>query len=147
MWSFTRIQKEVAKYAVGSGDKLMYRPEVVDVLLNMIPRSIPVDEAYYLERNPDVEKAIESGELNSAAEHYVEHGFFEDRLPMAFAVDESDYLRRYPDVAEGVENGRIESATAHWIGYGRFEGRSALLRFEPPSADGTRLSTARRNRK
>lgn len=130
MWSFTRIQKEVAKYAVGSGDKLMYKPEVVDVLLNLIPRSIPVDERYYLDRNPDVEKAIESGELKSAAEHYVEHGFFEDRLPMAFAVDEADYLHRYPDVAESIGTEEIESATAHWIGYGRFEGRMAFLRIE-----------------
>lgn len=132
MWSFTKIQKEISRHAVGTGDRLMYRPEVVDLLLNLIPRQIPVDEAYYLASNPDVSKAVENGIVRSGTEHFIEHGYFEDRLPMAISIDEADYLSRYPDVREGVDEGRVASATAHWKDYGRFEGRTALLKVEEP---------------
>jgi hypothetical protein len=95
--------------------------------MNLIPRVIPVDEEFYLATYEDVKEAIEKGVLKSGAQHFAEHGFFEDRLPMKVIVDEEDYLGRYPDVAKGIVDGAVASGTEHWLKYGRYEGRTAVL--------------------
>ena len=81
--------------------------------------------------NEDVREAVESGAVKNGAQHYIEHGFFEDRLPMSVMIDSEDYLTRYPDVAEGVEKGEVKDATTHWMLYGRHEGRTATLQMTP----------------
>lgn len=102
---------------------------MVDRLLETLARSIPVDEQFYFATYPDVQSAVEAGEISSAAQHFADHGFYENRLPCSVVIDEEDYFTRYPDVAEGVEVADVESATDHWIRFGRFEGRTAYLKF------------------
>lgn len=97
------------------------------MLLNIIPRSIPVDEGYYTSKYPDVKEAVDRGEFKSSAQHFFEHGFFEDRIPMNVEIDREDYLERYPDVADAIRDGEVESAMEHWLAYGRHEGRTAIL--------------------
>lgn len=101
---------------------------MVDRLLETLARSVPVDERFYCSKYPDVQKAVAAGEIAGAAQHFAEHGFYEDRLPCDISVDEDDYLARYPDVADGIAAGDVESATDHWIRFGRFEGRTAYLK-------------------
>ena len=86
--------------------------------------SIPFDEEWYLEMNEDVRTAIENDQLESAAQHFIDIGYFEGRLPYAPEVDEEWYLQEYPDAAEAVESGELESAMHHFLDRGYREGRS-----------------------
>lgn len=97
-----------------------------DDLLGVLRRvlaSVVLDEAWYLHENPDVERGIKNRILQSARQHFLDHGYFEGRLPFPIKVDADWYLARYPDVAEDVESGRVESAQAHFDQSGYREGR------------------------
>ncbi len=83
----------------------------------------PIDEDWYMTRYEDVAKALRSGEIKSAREHFIEHGYVEGRLPGPITVDEKWYLERYPDVAESVRRGVDASAQAHFDRDGYREGR------------------------
>ena len=85
--------------------------------------STPVDEEWYKMRYEDIAKAIKSGDIKSAREHFVEHGYIEGRLPGPVAVDETWYLEQYPDVADAVRRGVDVSAQAHFDRDGYREGR------------------------
>jgi len=98
----------------------------VDFLMNLIRPAvarIPFDEKWYLSRYPDVPEAIVAGQFRDAHHHYVEFGFFEDRIPRAIDVDTEFYLAKYSDVADGVQGGTLESAQWHFERYGFREGR------------------------
>ena len=45
---------------------------------------------------PDIKQAVEGGEITGAAQHYVEHGFYEDRLPCDVVIDEERLSRPLP---------------------------------------------------
>jgi hypothetical protein len=96
--------------------------------IKLFLRSVDVDEAWYLEHNPDVAEAIEQGAYRSGKQHFVEEGYFEGRTPFEFKVDEQWYVSTYPDVAEGLKEGGLDSAQQHFLSYGYTEGRL-------PSAD------------
>jgi hypothetical protein len=97
--------------------------ELVTALLQTLADSIRVDDAWYRQRYPDVEDGIRKGEFKSAKHHYVEFGYFEDRLPQYFEVDDSFYRSTYPDIAQHIETGRLESSQQHFELYGFKEGR------------------------
>lgn len=92
-------------------------------LIKSAATMISVDEKWYTARYPDISAALEEGKFRSARHHYVEYGFFEDRIPRPIAVDANFYLIQYPDVAIGVRTGAIESAQWHFERYGFREGR------------------------
>jgi hypothetical protein len=83
---------------------------------------IRVDEVWYLTNYPDV---ADGGEGNAfgAAEHYIKHGYFENRLPYEIKVHEKWYLAQYPDVSAAVSKGEYASAQAHFETIGYAEGR------------------------
>jgi len=84
---------------------------------------IKIDEKWYLSRYPDVAEAMgEEGPL-SAAEHFIKHGYYENRMPYEIIVEEAWYLDQYPDVLIAVRNGDFASAQAHFEGVGYAEGR------------------------
>ena len=95
--------------------------------LRLLLVSIDVNKDWYLERNPDVAQAIAAGEVESAKQHFVEHGYFEGRLPFPITVDERWYLSQNPDVAENIRNGVEESAQRHFELHGYGEGRLPFL--------------------
>jgi hypothetical protein len=127
VWNFEELQKEIYSLGIKVEGGMFYPQEAVNRLLEVLARSIPVDEQFYYSNYPDVYAEVTSGQLGGAAQHFVEHGFYEGRFPSDVAVDEKDYLARYPDVIEGIESGIVESATDHWIRYGRLEGRTVYL--------------------
>jgi hypothetical protein len=92
-------------------------------VLKRVMAGVVLDEAWYLRENPDVERGIKSGILQSARQHFLDHGYFEGRMPFRITVDSVWYLTRYPDVADDLQNGRITSAQAHFDESGYREGR------------------------
>jgi hypothetical protein len=127
VWNFERLQKDLSRLAIKVEKDTLYPQAAVDRLFEVLARSIPIDEKYYFSQYPDIQQAVEAGEISGAAQHYVEHGFYEDRLPCDILIDENDYLARYPDIADGIKSGDVESATDHWLRFGRYEGRVAYL--------------------
>ena len=92
-------------------------------LLRIALGNVLVDDRYYCHLYPDVEKALEQGEFTSPRHHFVEFGYFEDRLPSRIEVDDEFYLRIYPDVEASLRIGLIPSAQAHFELSGYKEGR------------------------
>ena len=91
--------------------------------------NVDVDEAWYLDRYPDVAKAIEDKILTSALEHYCQSGYFEHRMPYYISVDPQWYIEQYPDVRGAVENNVFSSAQAHFELIGFREGRHPFPSF------------------
>lgn len=97
-----------------------------DTLLQVIRHvleAVPVDEAWYRAAYPGVSDAIADGTFSCAAQHFVEHGYFECRWPFEMAVDEEWYLTRYPDAKADVEQGLYASARDHFWAQGYAQGR------------------------
>lgn len=92
-------------------------------LLSTRLRQVHVDQAWYLSRYPDVAKAIESGTVADAAEHYRKFGYFEHRMPTRIEVQEDWYLNEYADVGTAVRERVFPSAQAHFDLVGYAEGR------------------------
>lgn len=134
-WSIKQIQNGARQFEVTTVDGRMYSRDILEWFLDLMARSIPVDETFYRRENSDVDEAVAKGEVISGAAHFIEHGFYEDRCPCDVQVDEEDYLLRYPDVAEAVRAGAVASATAHWLEYGRFERRRAVLKLAERQPD------------
>ena len=89
---------------------------------------VAVDEAFYLERNPDVAEGIENGFIYSAQEHFVDHGYFEGRLPYFIAIDEDWYRLHHADISETIRNGEYASKQNHFDSPGYPEGRQPFAR-------------------
>src|SRR4051812_45991431 len=110
IWNFERLQKEIGTLAIKVDKGTFYPQAAVDQLFEVLARSIPVDEKFYFSKYPDIYEAARAGEISSAAQHFVEHGFYEGRLPCDVVIDEEAYLARYPDIVDGIQAGDIESA-------------------------------------
>ncbi len=94
----------------------------IDLIGDFISR-IALDEAWYLERYPDVRDAIASGAYDDPHGHYVRHGYFENRLPYRIKVDEPWYLETYDDIGQAVRSGIFENGQGHFDEVGFREGR------------------------
>lgn len=84
---------------------------------------VEVDEAFYLSRYPDVAAGIRQGDIRSAREHFVDHGYFEGRLPYRIEVDETWYTETHPDLAPSIGTSEYATAQDHFDGPGYAEGR------------------------
>jgi Phytanoyl-CoA dioxygenase (PhyH) len=89
------------------------------------------DEASYLRLNPDVAKALATGQIRSGWEHYNEHGRREGRKISDFDAD--FYLRAYPIAAEEIAAGRAADPLTHYQTLGRTRGFLPNLRAERPT--------------
>src|SRR5262249_46854246 len=92
-------------------------------LLRMMISGTELNEDWYLAEHEDIARAVASGTVASAKQHFVDDGYFEGRLPFPMTVDERWYLEQYPDVAESVRKGAVGSAQQHFIEDGYREGR------------------------
>jgi hypothetical protein len=63
------------------------RNHLVDILKPTL-RTIHLDSEWYLQNNPDIATAIESGKVGSAEDHYITYGYYEHRMPYEIKVDE-----------------------------------------------------------
>jgi hypothetical protein len=91
-------------------------------LIKELLRAVPVDAGWYRATYPDVAGTIDSGMLASAADHYVEWGYFENRIPFDIAVDADWYMTRYDHVRIELEHGEAGSAQDHFIRVGYKQG-------------------------
>ncbi|UFZ01822.1 hypothetical protein LQG66_21155 [Bradyrhizobium ontarionense] len=107
---------------------------LLKLLLQIALATSEFDEQRYLAENPDVAKAIERGEIESAHMHYLGYGYFEGRKGSGPVVDTDWYLAKYPDVANAVRDGRLRSAEAHFHTMGGGEGRSPAADYEAEAA-------------
>lgn len=86
-----------------------------------------MDETWYLNTYPDVEKNMKDVGLNSAKDHFIEYGFFENRIPYPISIDYKQYLEKNPDLKTSMGNlkGKDLEAAAkeHFIEHGYREGR------------------------
>jgi hypothetical protein len=98
------------------------RYEDLIVMIKLLLSGTDVNEDWYLRQYPDVAKAISEGGAKSGKQHYVDNGYFENRLPFPIIVDEAWYLREYPDVAASVRDGS-DTAQEHFLRQGYKEGR------------------------
>ena len=93
------------------------------VLLRPQIEKIWFDEDYYRESNPDIHDAELRGEIPDLHVHYLNFGFFENRLPCPVEVDGFFYARAYPDVAVALLENRTPSCQTHFEMSGFAEGR------------------------
>ena len=84
------------------------------------------DEAFYLQNNPDVAEAVQSGTFPSGFAHFQTFGANEGRLPsQAFETfDEGAYLAGNEDVAAAIPE-FFDSGLQHFMLFGSQEGRDA----------------------
>jgi hypothetical protein len=92
-------------------------------MLRRLIAGVQVDEAWYLERYPDIAEAIGQGVIASPKSHFVSDGYFEGRMPFPIRVDEHYYLSHNSGVADYVRNGSLESGQQHFDENGYDEGR------------------------
>ena len=92
-------------------------------LIRAMLSMVEVDEAWYLEKYPDVVEGIKAGNVSSARDHFVHNGYFEGRLPFEIKVDEPWYLGQNPNVADYIRDGRLTTAQQHFDHDGYREGR------------------------
>jgi hypothetical protein len=81
------------------------------------------DERFYLETYTDIANAVRNKRVASGFDHYVETGYFENRLPRRLVVDEAYYIQENPDVADGIRRGIVKNAQDHFDNAGFAEGR------------------------
>ena len=74
----------------------------------------------YLEFNPDLRAAFDSGKLKVPWNDYDRHGRDEKRAPLRF--DAAFYQRAYPQVATDLRNGLAETPLQHFILFGKGRG-------------------------
>jgi hypothetical protein len=92
-------------------------------IMRLMISGIEVDEAWYLREHEDIAKAIASGAVPSAKQHFIDDGYFEGRLPFPIVIDERWYLEHNTDVAESVRKGVVGSGQQHFAEDGYREGR------------------------
>jgi hypothetical protein len=95
---------------------------LIQMLRQMII-GVEVDEAWYLERYPDIAEAIREGVVKSPRVHFVNDGYFEGRLPFPIQIDERYYLAQNTGVADYVRKGMLQSGQQHFDENGYMEGR------------------------
>lgn len=96
---------------------------VLLTLLRPFLAQVRFDLDYYRRANPDLAEAEARGELRDLHEHYLEFGYFENRLPCEVEVDGAFYAKEYADVAAGILARSVPSAQWHFDNFGFKEGR------------------------
>ncbi len=92
-------------------------------LLRRVIIGVEVDEAWYLDRYPDIADAISQGLVQSARLHFVNDGYFEGRMPFPIRVDERYYLAQNAGVSDFVRKGMLVTGQQHFEENGYAEGR------------------------
>jgi hypothetical protein len=110
----------------------------IDCMLPSL-RDIKVDEPWYLQAYPDVQKAIRTGIVPDPKSHYCRYGFYEHRMPYRIIVDEPWYVAEYPDIRAAIASRQFASGQAHFDMDGFREGRMPYPNFRLESVNGNSL--------
>lgn len=119
-------------------------PHFFQNCMRSLLQQIPVDDAWYLTRYPDVAEAIKDQLVSGAADHYVRHGYFENRLPFRIKVNERWYLEQYPDVRDAIAKGHYKAAQDHFEDVGYAEGRLPYANFILTKQEETKQADAQK---
>ncbi len=87
------------------------------------------DEEFYLAKYPDVAKTIETGEFDTAFDHFIEVGQVSGYDPNAL-FDSQYYQEANSDLSAQIAEG-VLTPVEHFINYGQFELRSPNPLFDP----------------
>ena len=120
----TALQAETVTIAV---------PDLLRVM-NEAFVGVEVDEAWYLDRYPDVHAAILAGRTPSAAAHFRAAGFREGRLPGPLPFDAAYYFETYKDLASAFDRTDTDALRHHYETRGYQEGRAGLQQHFGPAA-------------
>jgi hypothetical protein len=120
--AFFEMKERGQILSVDGASAVLSRPFFV-ALLRPVLLAVRFDSNFYREINTDLADAERSGALGDLHEHYLNFGFFEDRLPCRVEVDGRFYARAYPDVAVAILEERVKSAQQHFDLVGFREGR------------------------
>lgn len=122
------IQQVLAVLGLSDADlqseKVTIPTEALVRLLGEVLRHVEVDEAWYLERYPDVHGAILSGDVKSAQTHFRLAGYREGRLPRELPFDAIFYFEKYKDLADAFERTDVAGLRHHYETRGFYEGRA-----------------------
>jgi hypothetical protein len=107
-----------------NSEKVIVSVAILKLLLKAALLSAPFDEKIYLESNPDLREAWESGHIADLRTHYIENGYLEGRSAEPKQVDEEWYLSHYKDVSLAVREGVLISGQEHYEKVGATEWRA-----------------------
>jgi hypothetical protein len=129
------------RIVVTSPDRDYIRVEKHFFIDCMLPslQDIRVDEPWYLQTYPDVQRAIKMGVVPDPKSHYCRFGFYEHRMPYRIVIDESWYVAEYPDVRAAIASRQFSSGQAHFDMDGFREGRMPYPNFRLESTGGNGL--------
>jgi hypothetical protein len=108
--------------ALDSNARIPVPGKLLKLLLKMALTQGDFNAQSYLERNPDVRNAVQTGQVADALDHYIGYGYFEDRRGATW-VDPQYYTLKYPDVAAAIARGSVASAEEHYYSAGCREAR------------------------
>jgi hypothetical protein len=99
---------------------LRQRAEAPRVERSLEPLLAALDEDHYLSTYSDVVDSIRAGIFASGREHYIRHGFAEQRLP--FPLDRRWYAVQYPLAAMEVAQCDYADFAHHYVVVGKLRG-------------------------
>ena len=114
--------RKISKARSPGDESIMVRLPVMRDLIKFATAET-FDEEWYLDRYPDVAKAIERGVEQSALDHFANSGLYEGRMPYPAPLDEAHYLEQHRDVAKAIDDGDAVGAADHFYMTGFSEGR------------------------
>lgn len=121
--AFARLEREGRiRWQDDNIAALVGRPTLVRLLRPFL-LALHFDAGFYRRQYPDLAQAEADGRVLDLHEHYLEFGYFENRLPNFVEVDAGFYGREYPDVAAGILDRTVRSAQWHFETFGFREGR------------------------
>jgi hypothetical protein len=82
------------------------------------------DESFYVRVHADVQRELAKGNISRGFDHYVAHGFGENRFPFDF--DQKWYSRTYPMAAFEVGQGDYSDFRHHFVEVGCMRGHRTL---------------------
>lgn len=124
MVDLRQAQRMAARYPEWFGEEgvlaswLVLPAEIADAA----PLSWYFDPVWYLERYPQIKRAIEAGLYTSALHHYLTNETPRQFDPSPW-FSENWYLDHAPDLKAAVDSGAFRNGFAHFIRFGAQEGR------------------------
>lgn len=104
-------------------DEVKVPRKVLARLLDLYISFWDFDEEWYLATYPDVQDAVNRGDIASGWAHFRAVGYLEGRQGHRPIVDSEWYLNTYPDIAQAMLEGKVTSAAEHFENFGYAEGR------------------------
>jgi hypothetical protein len=106
------------------GDLVVMSREMFRMFVAALATAAAFDAAWYRREYPDVEAAIDQGDLEGELDHFATFGYEEGRMPARMVVEETWYRDAYPDVDAAIRDGVLASAEDHYNDIGHIEGRA-----------------------